>query len=136
MPDKILSVAGNSFATTNQSQNAICVGDKISLFVEDFNGFVSADGFTDNSLSVMCLRQDEICVPRFESCVFQVRPAEPVLCMLPLLSAPLSPRTRRETRLLDGLWKTFQGPCSVIYALPRLSAAGHATENPHRDRWK
>jgi hypothetical protein len=53
--------------------SAICVGDMISLFVEDLNGFVSADGFTEDSLNVKCLRSDEICVPRFESCVFQVQ---------------------------------------------------------------
>lgn len=32
---------------------------------------MSADGFTEDSLNVQCLREDEICVPRFESCVFE-----------------------------------------------------------------
>lgn len=55
------------------SEQSICVGDVISLFVEDLNGFLSADGFTEDSLNVKCLREDEICVPLFESCVFQAR---------------------------------------------------------------
>ena len=51
--------------------SVLCVGDMISLYVEDLNGFLAADGLTDNSLNVKCLREDEICVPSFESCVFQ-----------------------------------------------------------------
>lgn len=53
------------------SEHSICVGDMISLFIEDLNGFLSADGFTEDSLNVQCLCEDEICVQRFESCVFQ-----------------------------------------------------------------
>lgn len=56
------------------SSKSLCVGDLISLFVEDLNGFLSADGFTEDSLNVQCLRENEICVPRFESCVFQASP--------------------------------------------------------------
>ena len=52
---------------------ALCVGEMVSFFVEDYNGFLSADGFTEDSINVLCLRENEICVPRFESCVFQAR---------------------------------------------------------------
>jgi len=35
-------------------------------------GFMSTDGFTEDSLNVKCLRSHDICVPRRESCVSQV----------------------------------------------------------------
>ena len=56
-----------------QSELSLRLGDRVSFFVEELNGFLSADGFTEDSVDVRCLRADEICLPRFESCVFQVQ---------------------------------------------------------------
>ena len=81
--------AASSAPKTEPHGSAICVGDMISLFVEDLNGFVSADGFTEDSLNVKCLRSDEICVPRFESCVFQVQVEQNYHTMVPLVTFPI-----------------------------------------------
>ena len=77
------------------AESVLCVGDMISLYVEDLNGFLCADGLTDSSLNVKCLREDEICVPSFESCVFQARHPPAPLASRCLLPCPPAPRAAR-----------------------------------------
>lgn len=54
----------------------ICIGDFVSLFVEELNGFMTADGFTDDGLYVQCLRKGELFPASFEASVFQLQPKQ------------------------------------------------------------
>lgn len=109
--------ASSAIASEN-APAAICVGDMISLFVEDLNGFVSADGFTEDSLNVKCLRSDEICVPRFESCVFQVQVKQNYHAKVELETFleqhGVTDASRADEELTVKLYKCFLNLCAKV----------------------
>ncbi len=49
------------------------VGDQISVFSAEHFGFMSADGFADDSINVDTMKPNDPCPPEFENSVFQLQ---------------------------------------------------------------
>ncbi len=49
------------------------IGDHVSLFSANHFGFMSADGFADDSIRVYTMNPNDLCPPEFENCVFQLQ---------------------------------------------------------------